>query len=63
MKQSSMQYSFIPRQAPGILLHEALPLQLLTFINRGQARNSDGQHQLRRAPITEGLTLESMFAS
>ena len=35
MQNSNMHYYFVEWQIPGILEHESLPLQLLSFINWG----------------------------
>jgi hypothetical protein len=60
MKDCSLTYSFMVQDTHAILDHESLPLQLLSFVNRGRVRASDGQIRMRRSPVTENLTLETM---
>jgi hypothetical protein len=63
MKDCALKYSFVVKDTHAILDHESLPLLLLSFVNRGRVRTSDGQIRMRRSPVTEDMTLESMTNS
>ena len=61
MKSSRMRYTFVEHYTPNILVHEALPLLLMIFRDRGRALASDGEIKLRRIPMDPTFTLQSMF--
>jgi hypothetical protein len=58
MQSSPFNYTFSPKPRT-LLMHEALPFQLLQLVNRGIHRSSDGQIHLRRA-VHRTLTLQHL---
>lgn len=61
MQDSSFHYQFTSNDSHGrFLSHEALPLQLLSIVNRGVPRPNDHQIRLRRAGHGESQTIESL---
>jgi hypothetical protein len=63
MNNSGLHYIFVNHRTPNILDHEALPLLVLEFRNRGRVLPSDNEIKLRRAPADPNITLQMMFAN
>ena len=64
MQTSPFGYQFAPNNSRGsfFLSHEVLPLQLLSFVNRGVPRPGDQQIRLRRAAHGD-QTIESLLSN
>ena len=61
MKNSNFHYTFVNYRTPNILDHEALPLMVLEFRNRGRVLRSDNEIKLRRTPVDPNITVQMMF--
>lgn len=61
MINSNFHYTFVNYRTPDILDHEALPLHVLEFRNRGRVLQSDNEIKLRRTPADPNTTIQMMF--